>query len=109
EERRGRWLSGVTAGITLSLIVGVPLGTWVADLVHWRATMVLVAGVTGLAALGMTHLPRSGGSSEEVPDLPARLAPLTSQPVLSVSLAMVVAGSGGMMGYIYLAPLVEHL
>lgn len=108
EGRRGRWLSGVTAGITLSLIVGVPLGTWVAELVHWRATMVLVAGVAGLAALGMMHLPGKG-ETVEARDVPARLAPLTSLPVLTVSLAMVVAGSGGMMGYIYLAPLVEHL
>lgn len=110
EERRGRWLSTITAGITLALIAGVPLGTWVAGLVHWRATMVLVAGLSGLAGLGMTRLPRC----EAVPEvtttsLRQRVAPLTSPTVLSVSLAMVVAGSGGMMGYIYLAPLVAHL
>lgn len=110
-ERRGRWLSVITAGITLSLIAGVPLGTWVAGLLHWRATMVLVAGLTALAALGMTRLPERPRSvvDEAAPSLRQRVVPLTSPTVLTVSLAMVVAGSGGMMGYIYLAPLTLHL
>lgn len=109
-ERKGRWLSTVTAGITLALIAGVPLGTWVAGVAHWRATMLLVAGLTALAALGMTRLPRRGSTDEGVATrLRERLAPLTSPTILTVSLAMVVAGSGGMMGYIYLAPLVAHL
>lgn len=109
EDRRGRWLSVVTAGITLALIAGVPLGTWVAGLVHWRATMVLVAVLGALATVGMTRVPRGDDSHEDGISLRRRLSPLTSLPVLTVSLAMVVAGSGGMMGYIYLAPLVAHL
>lgn len=111
EERRGRWLSVITAGITLSLIAGVPLGTWVAGLVHWRATMLLVAVLSALAAVGMSRLPaqRRPRDGEQAPSLRQRVAPLTSPTVLTVSLAMVVAGSGGMMGYIYLAPLTLHL
>ena len=111
EARRGRWLSTITAGITLALVTGVPLGTWVAGLVHWRATMVLVAVLSAVAGLGMTRLPRREVTPDDgpAPSLRQRVAPLTSPTVLTVSLAMVVAGSGGMMGYIYLAPLVAHL
>lgn len=111
EHRRGRWLSIVTAGITLSLIAGVPLGTWIGGLVHWRATMVFVMALSLLAALGMTRLPRTEGARRRAPELTPgeRLRPLTRPVVLCASLAMVVAGAGGMMGYIYLAPLTAHL
>lgn len=105
--RRGRWLSTVTAGITLSLIAGVPLGTWIAGALDWRATMVFVAALSALAVAGMTRLPVVVAA--ERTSLRQRLAPLRNPTVLSVSVAMVIAGSGGMMGYIYLAPLFGHL
>lgn len=116
EQRRGRWLSMVIAGITLSLIAGVPLGTWIAAAFDWRATMLFVAGLSSLAAAGMTRLPRpdsaaglTDSGAEEPSSLRRRLAPLTRPAVLSVSVSMVIAGSGGMMGYIYLAPIFAHL
>lgn len=106
-ERRGRWLSTVTAGITLSLIAGVPLGVWIAGWGGWRATMIMVALLAGAAAAGMGRVPES--RAKERSTLRAQLRPLTRPAVLMVSVSMIIAGSGGMMGYIYLAPVFRHL
>lgn len=106
-DRRGRWLSTVTAGITLSLIAGVPLGTWIAGWGGWRSTMIMVAILAGVAAIGMGRVPDS--RTAERATIKAKLRPLTRPAVLMVSVSMVIAGSGGMMGYIYLAPLFRHL
>ncbi|MFX4273942.1 MFS transporter [Propionibacteriaceae bacterium Y1685] len=107
DERRGRWLSTVTAGITLALIAGVPLGAWIAVVLDWRATMVFVAVLAAIAALGMTRLRPI--PTERAASLCARLAPLTRPAIWAPSAAMVVAGAGGMMGYIYLAPMFAQL
>lgn len=110
--RRGRWLSIVTSGITLSLIIGVPLGTWIGGVLHWRATMLFVMALALLAAVGTLRLPAAGdadGGGGPVLSLRERLAPLARPVVLAVTGSMIVAGAGGMMGYIYLAPLLQHL
>ncbi|WP_276357639.1 MFS transporter [Cohnella caldifontis] len=55
-EKRGRAVSTVIAGQTVSLILGVPFGTWVALTFDWRATFWIVGGVTLLAALAIRLL-----------------------------------------------------
>ncbi|GIO92317.1 MULTISPECIES: MFS transporter [Paenibacillus] len=52
-EKRGRAVSIVVAGQTVSLILGVPFGTWVALTFDWRMTFWIVGGVTLLAALAI--------------------------------------------------------
>ena len=51
-EKRGRAVS-IVAGQTVSLILGVPFGTWVALTFDWRMTFWIVGGVTLLAALAI--------------------------------------------------------
>ncbi|TQN32387.1 putative MFS family arabinose efflux permease [Haloactinospora alba] len=106
-ERKARYLSLITAGITLSLVAGVPVGTWISGVFGWRATMVAVALAGALATVGMLRLPR--GAEPQSLTLRQRLAPLGQPAVLGATLAMLVMGSGGMMPYVYLAPLYEHL
>ena len=45
-DRDGRAL-GVVAGLTVSLFIGVPLGSLLADTFGWRSTFVAVVGVAG--------------------------------------------------------------
>lgn len=60
--RRARGISLVMAGLTISNIVGVPLGTIVGQQWGWRAAYVLVAVIFGLATLLMPLiLPRMAG------------------------------------------------
>ncbi|MFC0673180.1 MFS transporter [Brachybacterium hainanense] len=107
EGRQGAFLAIVTAGLTVALFTGVPLGAWFGGLFGWRATFLLIAAVALLALLTIAarlpHLPGQDGGS-----LAARLAPLRSMPVLRLVLAVTLAGSGGLMLYSYLAPLLAH-
>jgi predicted MFS family arabinose efflux permease len=58
-ERRGRALSTVTNGLTLAIIVGVPLGVVVGQGFGWRATFLGVAGLASLSLLRiLTRLPQ---------------------------------------------------
>lgn len=105
-ENKGRYLSLVTAGITVALVVGVPIGTWIGGFLGWRATMVFVALLGVLAIAGMTGLPRGERSSALT--LREQFAPLRRPTILGVTVALVIGGAGGMMPYIYLAPVMRQ-
>ncbi|WP_393915920.1 MFS transporter [Halostreptopolyspora alba] len=106
-ERKARYLSLVTAGITLSLVAGVPIGSWIGAALGWRATMLFVAALSLPAFVGMLWLPRHDTGPEL--GLRQRVAPLKRPVILGTTLALLISGAGGMMPYIYLAPLYRQL
>ncbi|MFI2027549.1 MFS transporter [Streptomyces buecherae] len=121
DHRRGRYLGLVIGGLTVSLVAGVPLGTWIGGGHGWRATMLFVAGLGALAWCGALAVPRApatgadtgpGGAAAEAATeggagLRGRLAPLRQRPVLGVLLMIVVAASGGMMQMTYVFPVLR--
>lgn len=106
-DSRGRYLAVITAGLTVSLVLGVPLGTWVGGTLGWRATFLLVAALSVLALLGVARtLPALAAAAS--PGLRERVAPLLDRTVATTLAALVISGAGGMMTYVYLAPVAEH-
>ncbi|MGH3123887.1 MAG: MFS transporter, partial [Streptosporangiaceae bacterium] len=53
---RGRALSLVLAGMTVSLVAGVPAGSLLGSLASWRWTFILVAALAALCGLGVRIL-----------------------------------------------------
>ncbi|WP_117213846.1 MFS transporter [Allorhizocola rhizosphaerae] len=100
--RQGSYIGMVAAGLTVSLVVGVPLGTWIGGAFGWQSTMLFVAALLVLAALGMTALPREG----RPPAIPlrVRLAPLGRPAIMVGLLGTAIAASGGLMFYAYIGP-----
>ncbi|PRX01068.1 UNVERIFIED_ORG: putative MFS family arabinose efflux permease [Actinomadura viridilutea] len=107
-ERTGRAIGTVAAGLTVSLVVGVPVGSWLGENFGWQSAFVCVGVLTGLAvAVTATTLPR-------LPEMPvvgvrARLVPLRRPPVLACVLSTVVGASSGLMPFIYIAPVTDDL
>lgn len=108
EGAQGRYLAIVTAGLTVALFTGVPLGAWLGGLYGWRSTFVLITVVAVLAAAvlaaRMPRLPGSDGGR-----LGQRLRPLRNTQVLRLVLAAFLSGSGGLMFYSYLAPVLVRV
>lgn len=82
----GRAMSVLIAGPTLAALVGVPLGTVVADLFGWRASFVLIGGLCALVTIAVWSLPREGPPAEATVTSgpPAWLILRRSFPELSV-------------------------
>ncbi|MGO1417426.1 MAG: MFS transporter [Candidatus Corynebacterium faecigallinarum] len=106
--RDGRALGVVAAGLTVSLFIGVPLGSLLADTFGWRSTFVAVAGFSILVALSNARLlPR-------LPDAPeigvrAQLRVLGRPAVLTSVLGTVMGASGGLLIYTYIVPITRSL
>jgi predicted MFS family arabinose efflux permease len=102
--RRGRAVAAVFGGLTLSLVVGVPVGSLLAGPLGYRGVFALVAGVCLLGAIGVRLLlPRV--APPLVLGLRARLAVAADRGVLTmlgISVLMLIAV---MSVYTYVAPL----
>jgi predicted MFS family arabinose efflux permease len=105
---RGRALAVVLGGVSVAIIFGVPIGIFVGQWLGWRATLLGVAGLGGLAALGALSVP---ALRLPVPGIRVRLAALGRPGVPGVLSVTVAALTAGFTMYTYLpavlAPVVD--
>lgn len=107
-ERRGRALSMVTGGLTVAIVLGVPIGTWIGAYADWRATFWFVALVGTGALVGIRI---------RIPPVPAsppvtwsaRIALLRQPRVLAALALTVLSLAGSFVIYPYLATLLARL
>jgi len=104
--REGKFLSIVTAGLTVALFTGVPFGAWLGDIWSWRVTFLVIAllaaTVTVLSAVLMPYVPGNTTTS-----FSERFSPLYNRDVILLVIAMFLNGAGGLTFYSYLGSIVE--
>lgn len=105
--RRGRAVAIVTTGMTVAIAAGAPLGTAIAAVGGWRATMVVLAGVAVLVAGAVVAgvSPVRGDPGDAV-GLRARLAPLADRRVLALLATTFVAFTAIYVPYTYISVVV---
>ena len=109
EDRRASAIAMMFMGLTVAIVTGVPLGTWIGQSYGWRATFWAVAGIgvvalTGVAALLPATLRRAAPAS-----LMAQLRVLGSGRLLLV-FAMTALGYGGtFVAFTFLTPILQDI
>ncbi|HET7478581.1 MAG TPA: MFS transporter [Rubrobacteraceae bacterium] len=105
---RGKALSIVTGGLTVSFVVGIPLGSVIGTYAGWRTTFVMV-GVMGLAAvLGIRALLPDVEGPPPV-SLRERVGVL-KHPAIVAALGLTAFGMmGGFVAFTYISPLLGTL
>jgi DHA1 family inner membrane transport protein len=100
---RGRAVSSVLLGLSVAMVAGVPLATWLGQQVGWRAAywlVVVLAAVTMAAVLAV--VPHSPGRADAT--VRGELDALRRPQVL-LTLLVGIVGFGGMFAlYSYIAP-----
>ncbi|MFJ8043516.1 MFS transporter [Kitasatospora sp. NPDC096147] len=107
-EKKAGAIATMFTGLTVANIVGVPLGTFVGQVVGWRATF---AGVAVLGAVGLLGIARL------VPALPRpegahlrRELGAFRNPQVLLAMAMTVLGFGGVFAAVtYIAPMMTDV
>ncbi len=108
-EKAAGAIATMFTGLTVALVVGVPLGTFIGQHLGWRATFLAVAALGVIALLGSAalvprELPRSA---------PARLRDqlaVLAQPRLLLVYAMTALGYGGtFLAFTYLSPILQQV
>jgi predicted MFS family arabinose efflux permease len=100
DERRGRALSTVTAGLAGATALGAPIGTFIGGLGTWRTTLWFVAAIGLVAMIGIWALLRAVPQPARV-SLRTRFAPLGDLRVALTLLTTLFAFGGFLMVYTY--------
>ena len=108
-ERESSAIAMVFLGLTVALVTGVPLGTWIGQSFGWQSTFlgVVLLGVIGLiasAVLVPSNLPQSAS-----PGLRAQARVLTSPRLLLVYLITALGYGGNFIAFTYLAPMLTDV
>lgn len=107
ESKRGKALAMITAGITLGLILGAPIGTWISHEFNWRFSFLLVASGATVTTLGILFtLPAI--KREKSVTLKARLKSLNLDVITTLCVS-VIATVGGFATYTYIAPILSKI
>jgi DHA1 family inner membrane transport protein len=101
-DRRARAVGRVMLGLTVANIFGVPLATWLGQVLGWRSDFLLVGALALLTAIGVRFfLPPipAGGAT------PMRELGVFRRPQVWLTLAVVAIGFGGLFAvYTYVTP-----
>ncbi|WP_250563696.1 MFS transporter [Sphaerisporangium fuscum] len=102
ERRRGGSIAMVTAGATLSLVLGAPLGTLIGGAWGWQKAIWFVAAVAGAVAVVIAVL-LPPITLDQGATLRRRVAPLTDRRVLRILVVTLLAFIGIFLPFTYMS------
>jgi predicted MFS family arabinose efflux permease len=107
-DKRGRAIAVVLGGLTVALVFGVPLGTWMASIGDWRTTFQIVGAASVLAAaLIRGFLPKVASSTPV--SLGDRIRCLKRPLILTALLTTLAWGIGIFVAYTYVSDIFAGL
>lgn len=108
-EKESSAIALVFLGLTVALVTGVPLGTWIGQTFGWQSTFL---GVVALALIGLVSsalLVPSNLEQDAPPTLRQQAQVLTSPRLLLVYLITAVGYGGNFIAFTYLAPMLTDV
>ncbi|MEU1600807.1 MFS transporter [Streptomyces sp. NPDC005708] len=108
KSKQARAISAVFGGLTVSLVVGVPLGTYIGQHLGWRAAFLAVAVIGALALAGDLLLLPSVPGSPGVP-LRRQVARLADKRLVLALMVALLGFGGQILAYTYITPFLEHI
>ncbi len=110
EEKRGLAVAFVLAGLTVSNVVGVPLGAAIGNMFGWRATFwaMFALGIVATAAM-IAMIPRTNGPAPRPAGLAREIRVLGRQQIWSSLILMQMLMIGQFVPFTYIAPLLVEV
>lgn len=109
EDRRASAIAMMFSGLTIAIVTGVPLGTWIGQTFGWRATFLAVSGLGVVGGLGVAALVPARLSQPPAAGLGTQLGVL-AKPRLLLAFAITALGYGGtFVAFTFLAPILETI
>ncbi|MBK3735031.1 MFS transporter, partial [Azospirillum brasilense] len=109
EDKRASAIAMMFSGLTIAIVTGVPMGTWIGQNFGWRATFLAVSALGVIGALGVAALVPAKLSQPPAAGLGTQVRVL-AKPRLLLALAITALGYGGtFVAFTYLAPILETI
>lgn len=107
-DKAGSAVATVFGGFTLAMAVGVPLSTWLGDMLPWRVLMAVIGVFGAIGFLGLLWGMKDPIVTEVRGSAKQNLALLFNPALLGAALVTVLAYSGSFASYTYIAPLLQE-
>jgi len=109
KEKAATAIAIMFTGLTVALVTGVPLGTWIGQLFGWRETFLVVSALGLIACVGSyclipANLPRGAAAS-----LRDQLVVLTQPALLRVYAKTALGYGGAFTAFTFLAPILQQV
>lgn len=109
KEKAATAIAIMFTGLTVALVTGVPLGTWIGQLFGWRETFLVVSALGLIACVGSyclipANLPRGATAS-----LRDQLVVLTQPALLRVYAKTALGYGGAFTAFTFLAPILQQV
>lgn len=109
KEKAASAIALMFTGLTVSLVTGVPLGTYIGQLLGWQSTFLIVA-ILGLLALLGSALLIPAKLQQPAPSKLSEQLSVLAQPRLLLVFAITALGYGGTFtAFTFLAPILEQI
>lgn len=109
KEKEASAIAFMFTGLTVALVTGVPLGTWIGQHFGWRATFLVVSALGLIAMIGSALLVPNNLSKSASASLVKQLSVLV-KPRLLLVYAMTAVGYGGtFVTFTFLASILERV
>lgn len=109
KDKAARAIALMFTGLTVALVTGVPLGTWIGQQFGWQSTFLAVALLGVIAMVGsMLLVPASIGAGKPV-SLAAQFAVLKKPRLLLVYAITTLGYGGSFTAFTYLAPILQDV
>ena len=109
KDKAARAIALMFTGLTVALVTGVPLGTWIGQQFGWQSTFLAVALLGVIAMVGsMLLVPSSIGAGKPV-SLAAQFAVLKKPRLLLVYAITTLGYGGSFIAFTYLAPILQDV
>lgn len=97
------------SGLTVALVTGVPLGTWIGQQFGWRETFLVVSALGVIAMVGSLLLIPSNLPKGIASTIREQLAVLTHKPLLMVYAKTALGYGGAFTAFTFLAPILQQV
>ncbi|HDX8434630.1 TPA: MFS transporter [Aeromonas dhakensis] len=109
KEKAASAIAIMFSGLTIALVTGVPLGTWIGQVFGWRDTFLVVSLLGLVAMVGSlllipNNLPKGAAST-----IREQLSVLTKKPLLLVYAKTALGYGGAFTAFTFLAPILQQV
>ncbi|HTN59991.1 MAG TPA: MFS transporter [Devosia sp.] len=109
-ERRGFAVALILSGLTVSNVVGVPLGAAIGNVWGWRATFWAMSGLGLLASAAVLFwMPRTKGTAAPRPAFRSEIGVLGRQQAWTSLFLMLMLMIGQYVPFTYIAPMLQEV
>lgn len=109
KEKAASAIAIMFTGLTVALVTGVPLGTYIGQIYGWQATFLIVAILGAIAWIGSALLVPSNLKQPPATRLSSQLKVLAHPRLLLVYLITALGYGGTFTAFTFLAPILEEV